>query len=86
MVMLSLVILAISVSSNNMYLLVYFSIAGTSDAKKLPDLLLAIIKGDEFLRAYKALESSRQIIPKAKDPFKILDTLLIVFIISCSSL
>ena len=84
--MLSLVILAISVSSNNMYLLVYFSIAGTSDAKKLPDLLLAIIKGDEFLRAYKASGSSLQIIPKAKDPFKILDTLLIVLIISCSSL
>ena len=38
-----------------MYLLVYFKIAGTSDARKLPDEDVATIKGLVFLKAYKVL-------------------------------
>lgn len=57
--------MAISKSSKRMYLLVYFKIAGTSDARKLPDEDVATIKGLVFLKAYKVLGSSLQMIPKA---------------------
>ena len=68
--MLSAVILAISKSSSKIYLLVYFRIAGTSDAIKLPDGDVATIKGLVFLMAYKVFLSSAQIIPRAYDPRK----------------
>ena len=63
--MLSLVNLAISKSSKRMYLLVYFKIAGTSEAIKLPSGEFATIKGLVHLKAYMALGSSLQIMPKA---------------------
>ncbi|AGA65704.1 hypothetical protein BPP43_01865 [Brachyspira pilosicoli P43/6/78] len=65
MVILSFSKTAILFSSINTYLFVYFSIAGTSEAKKFSLSPKATIKGADFLTAYTLLTSSLNIIAKA---------------------